>query len=101
MVVAYITFPNRRVARRIGRTLVANKLAACVNIFPLESIYTWQGSRVEEKEVAMFAKTTARKFAALAKEVARLHPYTIPCIAKISVAPNEEYRSWLLSVLSS
>ena len=49
MIFVYSTFPNKKEAKEIGKGLVKNKLAACVNIFPIESIYHWQKKIVKDK----------------------------------------------------
>jgi periplasmic divalent cation tolerance protein len=60
IVSVYATFARRGGSRRIGRTLVEERLAACVNILgPCRSIYRWQGEGREAEEVAALFKTTA------------------------------------------
>ena len=76
-----ITAPSAEEAERIGRTLVEERLAACVNLLGgIHSIYRWQGAVEEADEVAMIAKTTATRFAALDRRVRELHGYDVPCV---------------------
>jgi len=73
-------------AKRIGRELVSNKLAACVNILPqMQSIYVWEGKLQEDAEVVMIAKTTAANTAELIAKVQSLHSYDVPCIVSLAV----------------
>jgi periplasmic divalent cation tolerance protein len=76
----YITFANPEEAQRIGRLLVAEQLAACVNFFPVQSIYRWQGEIEHSDEVASIAKTRAENVEALTLRVKELHSYQNPCI---------------------
>lgn len=62
MIFVYSTFPNKKEAKEIGKGLVKNKLAACVNIFPIESIYHWQKKIVKDKEFAVIIKTRKENF---------------------------------------
>ena len=94
---AYITNPDRKTARKVAVLLLKKKLAACANIFPIESIYLWKGKMRNEKEVVLIAKTSGSRFPALKKEVEKMHPYEVPCIIKIPVQANEKYAKWILS----
>jgi periplasmic divalent cation tolerance protein len=59
-VLIYATFPTLEEAKRVGSTLVSQRLAACVNVFPgMISIYQWKGAQAEDNEVAMIIKTRA------------------------------------------
>ncbi len=54
----YITTGSKQEAKSIGRSLVEEKLAACVNIVDgMESIYRWEGEIVEDQETILIAKT--------------------------------------------
>ena len=67
----YVTCADLDEARRIGRALVEERLAACVNIRPHETIYRWQGSVEQGTEAGMLAKTTAASYPALEAGYAR------------------------------
>jgi periplasmic divalent cation tolerance protein len=67
-------------ARRIGRALVEERLAACVNIRARETIYRWQGEVEQGPEAGMLAKTTGAAYPGLESRVRALHSYTLPCI---------------------
>jgi len=90
----YMTAGSLDEAKRIGRELVSNKLAACVNILPqMQSIYVWEGKLQEDAEVVMIAKTTAANTAELIAKVKSLHSYDVPCI--VSLAVEEGYPPFL------
>jgi periplasmic divalent cation tolerance protein len=82
----YMTAENRDQARRIGRALVEERLAACVNILDgMESIYWWEGRLEEGREAVLTAKTTEDRLEALTKRVEALHGYACPCVVALPV----------------
>ncbi len=93
----YITAPTREEAEKIGRVLVNERLAACVNIIPgMRSIYHWQGKVEQAQEVVVIAKTRAALFEKLAKRVRDLHSYTCPCIISLPISAGEPtFLNWI------
>ena len=92
----YITTEDEDEARRIGKTLVEEKLAACVNIHPIKSIYRWEGEIGEEGEVAMLVKTKAELADKVMERVKELHSYEVPCIVSFSIDKgNPDYLEWI------
>ena len=75
----YATFASDDEARRIGRTLVEERLAACVNILgPCHSIFRWQGRIEETQEFAAIFKVAAEQAEPALKRIAELHSYEVP-----------------------
>lgn len=74
----YITTANKKEAQKIAKASVKEKLAACVNIFPIESIYRWKGKIKKEKEIGIFVKTKTKLVNEAIKRVKELHSYEIP-----------------------
>ena len=82
IVSVYAVFANAEEAGRIGRQMVEERLAACVNIMgPCRSIYRWQGAIETGEEVPAIFKTTDRQAEALMTRIAVLHSYDVPCVA--------------------
>jgi periplasmic divalent cation tolerance protein len=82
IVSVYAVFADEAEARRIGRILVEERLAACVNVLgPCHSIYRWQGKIEVATEAAAFCKARADKADALIARIAELHSYDVPAIA--------------------
>jgi periplasmic divalent cation tolerance protein len=78
----YAVFANAEEAERIGRIMVEERLAACVNILgPIKSIYRWKGRIETADEVAAIFKTHHWAGDALIERIAALHSYDVPCIA--------------------
>jgi periplasmic divalent cation tolerance protein len=94
---AYITAPDVEEARRIGKTLVAERLAACVNILPrMESHYWWNGKMESAQEAVLIAKTQGGLREALLARVRALHPAETPCVVFLPLASGDAgYLEWI------
>ena len=95
--VVLVTAPSAEAGTAIGRTLVDERLAACVNVVPgLTSIYRWQGQREEASECLLVIKTDETRYAELERRVLELHPYTIPEVLALPVERGAPaYVEWL------
>ncbi len=93
----YITAGSMEEARQIGSDLVANRLAACVNIIDgMTSMFRWEGGVQDEKEVIVIAKTRESLVENLVKRVKDIHSYECPCILSFSVADgNPAFLDWI------
>ncbi|MBN2055475.1 divalent-cation tolerance protein CutA [bacterium] len=92
-----VTAPSREIAMSLGRTLLEERLAACVQIVPgLTSLYQWQGKIQCDDELLMLIKTTAACFEALRIRIKNIHPYDLPQIVALPLAAGDEhYLDWL------
>jgi periplasmic divalent cation tolerance protein len=95
--VVLTTAPDEAVARRLARTLVEERLAACGNVVPMAaSIYRWKGALVEEPECLLILKTRAPRLAALFARLREIHPYSVPEILALPVERGHApYLAWL------
>ena len=102
-VVVLITVPNSEVAEKIANTLVAEHLAACVNIVPeVTSIYFWRGEVCKDRELLLVIKTMSSLLGKLVSTVRKLHPYEVPEIIALPViAGFREYLRWVEDVTGS
>ena len=89
MKIIYSTFPNMRSAKKICKKMLEEKLCACVNIFPIKSMYWWKGKIENDNEISVFFKT--KKERELKSRIKKLHPYDVPFIGEIDVNANKEY----------
>ena len=95
--IVLVTCASIAEARKIGRSVVEKKLAACANIVPrIESIYRWKGNVERAREVLVVMKTTVNQLAQLEREVKRVHSYEVPEFIVLRVAAgSKEYLAWL------
>lgn len=96
-VVVYITCKDREEAKRIGETMVKEKLAACANVIPgMNSIFHWEGKLEKAKECVLLLKTKKELMEKLTERVKQLHSYEVPCIIALPVvAGNPDYLEWI------
>lgn len=81
VVSVYAVFANAEEAERIGRQVIEERLAACINILPpIRSIYHWHGKIEAADEVAAILKSSNRQVDALITRIAALHSYEVPSI---------------------
>ena len=84
-------------AAALARTLVEERLAACVNIgAPMTSVYRWKGAVDEDREQPMVIKTTRDRLAALETRLRALHPYELPEVLVLSASGGSTpYQDWV------
>jgi periplasmic divalent cation tolerance protein len=96
-VIALTTLPADADATTLARTLVEERLAACVNILSeMTSIYRWQGRVEKETEQQVVIKTTRARVAVVWERLRELHPYDVPEFLVLSVVGgNDAYLTWV------
>ena len=97
-IVVLTTCKSKSEAKRIVTSLVEKHLAACGNILQwrMTSIYRWKGKVERVNEHLVILKSTRKAFAALEREVTRLHSYEVPEIIALPVAEgSEKYLAWI------
>jgi periplasmic divalent cation tolerance protein len=89
--------PDRALATALARTLLDERLAACVNIgTPVESIYHWQARIETAQEIPVAIKTRAALYARVESAIRNMHPYDTPDIIAIPVSSGEaRYLAWI------
>ncbi len=97
MYLIYVPVSNEEEAKRIGKQLVQERLAACVNIFPqITSYYWWENQLCEDKESVLIVKTSKELLEAVYERIQQLHSYTTPAILTLPVEKvNQNYLQWL------
>jgi periplasmic divalent cation tolerance protein len=97
VVSVYAVFANAEEAERIGRIVVEERLAACINILsPVRSIYRWKGAVESVDEIAAILKTSDAAADRLVARIAALHSYDVPCIATWPIEKIlADYAAWV------
>jgi len=93
----FTTLPDRDTAGALGRSLVADRLAACVSVgAPMDSIYHWRGAIETSTEIPLAIKTRADLFAAVAAAIRARHPYELPEIVAVPISDGAtDYLAWI------
>lgn len=100
-VLILVTFADRAEAHRIGRTLVDEGLAACVNILGDSlSIYRWEGKVEEADEVMAIIKTRPASADRVVRRLTDLHSYDLPVIERLNATVSPGVAAWLQSAAS-
>jgi periplasmic divalent cation tolerance protein len=91
------TMPDDDRADELARTLIAERLAACVNVHgPMVSTYRWKETVEQATERQLVIKTTRDRLAALQQRLRDLHPYELPELIVIPIDDGSEaYLRWL------
>lgn len=100
VIAVYVTFPNMEEARKAAKHLAREKIIACANLFPCQSVYLWKNNLEESSEVAAVFKTFQEKYLHLERELRRMHSYETPAIFATQVDQlSSETLKWLIEVL--
>jgi periplasmic divalent cation tolerance protein len=92
-----VTAGSETEAETIAKTLVEERLVACVNIVnPIRSIYRWEGKIADDREWLLIMKTRAARFAAVEARVKVLHSYQVPEVIAVPIQVGAEaYLQWI------
>ena len=96
--VVMVTCGSHGEAHMIARELVADRLAACVNVIDsrVNSVYRWKGKVKHSREVLLIIKTSRRRLPALRAKVESLHSYDVPEFIALPIAfASPAYLRWL------
>ncbi|MBW1816419.1 MAG: divalent-cation tolerance protein CutA [Deltaproteobacteria bacterium] len=93
----YMTAGSPEEARAIGKALVSERLAACVNIIEgMNSLYWWKGEVQEDNEVVVIAKTRQSLVPELSERVKEIHGYDCPCVVALPITDGfQPFLDWI------
>jgi len=96
--IVLVTAGSRQEADAVAESLIQAKLAACVNLLPVFSIYTWQGTIHRDEEWQLLIKSERSRFDELEAKIRELHSYDVPEIIVLPiVAGSQPYLQWISS----
>jgi periplasmic divalent cation tolerance protein len=92
-----VTVPDAETGERLARALVAEGLAACVNLLPsVRSFYVWKGEMRDDAELLLVIKTSATRVDELIARVLAMHPYDVPEVLALPVdTGSPDYVAWV------
>lgn len=92
----FTSTPSRKEAEKISNELLENKLAACVQILPVSSIYRWKGRIERSKEYLCIIKTKKALYKKVEKIIKEIHSYEVPEIISCDISSaSKDYLVWL------
>jgi periplasmic divalent cation tolerance protein len=94
--------PDRAAAEKLADALVAQQVAACVNILaPCRSVYRWKGTVQHDEEHPVLIKTTRERYPALEAAIRAAHPYELPEIIAVPIERGlPAYLDWVAAETS-
>ncbi len=93
------TAPNREEAEQLATALLQDKLAACIQLIPIESFYTWEGKTAHEPEIQLMIKAKQADYSAIESKIQHLHSYDVPEIIQLPIQTgSQSYLNWINDV---
>jgi periplasmic divalent cation tolerance protein len=90
------TCADKEAAKAIAKVLLEKRLAACVQMLPVESMYVWQGKIYDDNETILFIKSKAVLFDKIAAVIKENHNYEVPEIIQVPITVGiPEYLKWI------
>jgi periplasmic divalent cation tolerance protein len=102
MVLIYTTCRDTKEAVKLGTMILKERLASCVNLWPIQSIYHGEeeGELRNELEAGLFIKTMEPKISEIEDFISKNHSYSVPYIGAIDIRRfNRPYREWMTTVI--
>jgi periplasmic divalent cation tolerance protein len=102
MVLIYTTCRDTEEATKLGTMILREKLAACVNIWPIQTIYhSGKGGELKnELEATLLVKTMEPRISEIEEFISKNHSYSVPYVGAIEIRRfNRPYREWMASVI--
>lgn len=94
--VVMTTVASEADATRLAESIVEGKLAACVQMQNISSVYRWDGKLCREPEILLAIKTSTARYAELENHIKASHPYQTPEIAAVPLTHgSREYLRWI------
>ena len=91
----YVPVGNAAEAASLGNLAIKEYLAACANVFPVQSVFMWEAIMQEESEFVLVLKTMPHKKNALREFLESKHSYKTPCILNWDAEVNAAYGAWV------
>ncbi len=97
MLAVYTTHKDMNNAEKVTNHLFNLKLIACVNYFPIESVYVWKWGLEKSNEIVAIYKTKPQNWISVKEAIKATHPYRIPCIMEMPVDVNSGYGNRIIN----
>jgi periplasmic divalent cation tolerance protein len=96
MVFIYTTCENEKEAKLLGKLIIDKKMGACVDYWPINSMYNWEGKFEEVSQVMLMITTLEHKLEEVSDLISKHHSYSTPLIAGVDIRRmNRAYKEWM------
>lgn len=96
-IIVFSTYPDKETALKAAKKIVESKLAACVNLTEVRSLYWWKEKVRDSKECLAIFKSTSKTSKMLKEAIAKSHPYEVPEIVEIKMnSVSNSYLRWMV-----
>lgn len=91
----HITCGSEEEAERIARVVLTRRLAACLHLTPIRSMYEWKGELCDDREVVLVARTRHDLMALVVALVHEQHSYELPAVTAAPMTGSDAYVAWI------
>jgi periplasmic divalent cation tolerance protein len=96
LIAVYTTTDRAELAERLARELVQARLAACVHLEPIESVYEWGGKLEHAREWRLMCKTVQSRYGDLVAAITQRHNYALPALYALPITDaSPAYQAWV------
>ena len=93
------TESNKKLAKKIAKSLIKNNLAACVSLKDSHSIYKWENKVEESKEFQITIKSKPELKDKIIAFLKKKSSYDVPQILYKTLYSELNYYNWLTKVI--
>jgi periplasmic divalent cation tolerance protein len=95
-IIIQTTYPTKEEGKKLAEILIRKKLAACVQITKIDSVYSWDDRICEDKEYILNIKTKKENYPLIEREIKENHSYDLPEIISIKINDlSDEYKNFI------
>jgi periplasmic divalent cation tolerance protein len=96
MVFIYTTCANEKEAKLLGKLIIDKKMGVCVDYWPINSMYNWEGDLKEVSQIMLMITTLEHKLEEVNDLISEHHSYSTPLIAGVDICRmNRAYKEWM------
>lgn len=101
IILFYVPCDLKKTAQNLAKKALHENLAACAQIFPVQSLYLWDNKVNDTSEYVLILKTLKSKVKPLKKLLESIHPYETPAILTTVMDVNKAYYQWMMESLEN
>jgi len=100
MVFVYTTCASTEEAKKLGSLIIERKIGACVDFWPVESVYMWEGKMEDRSQAMLMITTLESKLPDVENLISQNHSYSVPLVAGVDIRRlNHSYKEWMVETM--